>query len=246
MEMRNCLRRSKLELRGPRNGLEIGPRSSRGVRSAPFFAQMPNLPTKRAGGRAGGASRVDRGPGPGVSRGAEPPWEALRCVNIDRTEPIDGTEGDGDRTDGTEYLRVRNLRTKQNLRAIACSRNFPTSGSCLLTELTELGSLLFTQLPFWGSLLFRKLCRGTSGALSAPRRLRGAILRPFLGPRSSRFERLKRFCILRMADCGLRRIGALTGLGRIADCTLGTPRGKDASSCRAIRCHRKPAMSTSA
>eukprot|EP00969_Alexandrium_andersonii_P142848 6315107-Alexandrium_andersonii.AAC.1 len=27
--MRTCLRRSKLELRGPKNGYEIGPRSSR-------------------------------------------------------------------------------------------------------------------------------------------------------------------------------------------------------------------------
>eukprot|EP00969_Alexandrium_andersonii_P089368 3944836-Alexandrium_andersonii.AAC.1 len=32
-----------------------------------------------------------------------------------------------------------------------------------------------------------------------------------------------------MADCGLRRIEALTGIGRIADCTLGTLRCKDAS-----------------
>eukprot|EP00969_Alexandrium_andersonii_P060817 2680179-Alexandrium_andersonii.AAC.1 len=31
-----------------------------------------------------------------------------------------------------------------------------------------------------------------------------------------------------MADCGLRRIGALMGLGRIADCTLGTLRCKGA------------------
>eukprot|EP00969_Alexandrium_andersonii_P167532 7405786-Alexandrium_andersonii.AAC.1 len=52
---------------------------------------------------------------------------------------------------------------------------------------------------------------------------------PFLGPRSSRFERLKIFCSSRRADCGLRRIGALTSLGRIADCTLGTRRCKDAS-----------------
>eukprot|EP00969_Alexandrium_andersonii_P153583 6791562-Alexandrium_andersonii.AAC.1 len=52
-----CLRRSSLELHGPRRGLEIALRSSRGVRSAPFFAQMPNPPTKVAGGRAGGASR---------------------------------------------------------------------------------------------------------------------------------------------------------------------------------------------
>eukprot|EP00969_Alexandrium_andersonii_P101866 4495995-Alexandrium_andersonii.AAC.1 len=36
----------KPELRGPNKGLEIGPPSSRGVRSAPLFAQIPNLPTK--------------------------------------------------------------------------------------------------------------------------------------------------------------------------------------------------------
>eukprot|EP00969_Alexandrium_andersonii_P249946 11046287-Alexandrium_andersonii.AAC.1 len=49
---------------------------------------------------------------------------------------------------------------------------------------------------------------------------RGAMLRPFQGPRSSRFERVKRLCMFRMADCGLWRSAALTGLGRIADCTL--------------------------
>eukprot|EP00969_Alexandrium_andersonii_P054440 2396356-Alexandrium_andersonii.AAC.1 len=38
--------RSNLELRGPRSGLEMGPRSSRGVRSAQLFADIPNLPTK--------------------------------------------------------------------------------------------------------------------------------------------------------------------------------------------------------
>eukprot|EP00969_Alexandrium_andersonii_P107530 4744081-Alexandrium_andersonii.AAC.1 len=32
-----------------------------------------------------------------------------------------------------------------------------------------------------------------------------------------------------MADCGFRRTAALTGLGRIADCTLGTLQCKDAS-----------------
>eukprot|EP00969_Alexandrium_andersonii_P011413 496387-Alexandrium_andersonii.AAC.1 len=49
--MRNCLRRSKLELRGPTNGLKIDPRSSGGVRSASVFAQMPNPPKGRACGR---------------------------------------------------------------------------------------------------------------------------------------------------------------------------------------------------
>eukprot|EP00969_Alexandrium_andersonii_P055361 2439092-Alexandrium_andersonii.AAC.1 len=38
-----------LELRGPRNGFKTGPSSSGGVRSAAYFAQVPNLPTRRAG-----------------------------------------------------------------------------------------------------------------------------------------------------------------------------------------------------
>eukprot|EP00969_Alexandrium_andersonii_P323308 14285009-Alexandrium_andersonii.AAC.1 len=65
---------------------------------------MPNPPTtKRAAGRAGGASRG----GPG---GGAPPQEALRYANIDRTEPTDGTEHDGDRTDRTDYLPVNRRR----------------------------------------------------------------------------------------------------------------------------------------
>eukprot|EP00969_Alexandrium_andersonii_P308927 13652968-Alexandrium_andersonii.AAC.1 len=40
--------RSNLELRGHRNGLEIGPRSSRWLHSAPLVAQVPNPPTKWA------------------------------------------------------------------------------------------------------------------------------------------------------------------------------------------------------
>eukprot|EP00969_Alexandrium_andersonii_P043531 1908529-Alexandrium_andersonii.AAC.1 len=35
------------------------------------------------------------------------------------------------------------------------------------------------------------------------------LLRPLLGPSSSRFECLKQCCMFRMADCGLRRIAAL-------------------------------------
>eukprot|EP00969_Alexandrium_andersonii_P068103 3003665-Alexandrium_andersonii.AAC.1 len=46
-KVRNRLRRSKLELCGPRNGLKLDSPSSRGVHSA-RFAQMP---TKQAGGR---------------------------------------------------------------------------------------------------------------------------------------------------------------------------------------------------
>eukprot|EP00969_Alexandrium_andersonii_P147785 6534063-Alexandrium_andersonii.AAC.1 len=45
-KLQNRFRRSKFELRGPRNDLEIGPRSSRWVRSAQLFAQIPNPPTK--------------------------------------------------------------------------------------------------------------------------------------------------------------------------------------------------------
>eukprot|EP00969_Alexandrium_andersonii_P104954 4631132-Alexandrium_andersonii.AAC.1 len=54
--LQTCLRRSKLELRGPRSGLKLG-----WARSVPPLAQMPNLPKRQAGGRAGGASR-GRGP----------------------------------------------------------------------------------------------------------------------------------------------------------------------------------------
>eukprot|EP00969_Alexandrium_andersonii_P123780 5470352-Alexandrium_andersonii.AAC.1 len=38
-------RRSKLELHGPKNSLKLGPRSSRGVPSAPLFAHIPHPPT---------------------------------------------------------------------------------------------------------------------------------------------------------------------------------------------------------
>eukprot|EP00969_Alexandrium_andersonii_P125567 5551239-Alexandrium_andersonii.AAC.1 len=44
--MQNRFTRSNLELPRPRNGLRIGPRTSRGVRSAPFLTEIPNLPTK--------------------------------------------------------------------------------------------------------------------------------------------------------------------------------------------------------
>eukprot|EP00969_Alexandrium_andersonii_P159773 7059725-Alexandrium_andersonii.AAC.1 len=39
------LRHSKLELRGPRKRLKLGPRSSRRVRSAPLFVEIPNPPS---------------------------------------------------------------------------------------------------------------------------------------------------------------------------------------------------------
>eukprot|EP00969_Alexandrium_andersonii_P018319 801407-Alexandrium_andersonii.AAC.1 len=44
--MQHRLRRSELELRRPRTDLSVGPRSSRGVRSAPLPVQIPNPPTK--------------------------------------------------------------------------------------------------------------------------------------------------------------------------------------------------------
>eukprot|EP00969_Alexandrium_andersonii_P245687 10857767-Alexandrium_andersonii.AAC.1 len=53
------------------------------------------------------------------------------------------------------------------------------------------------------------------------------MLWPLLGPRGSRFERLKRFYVFRMADCGVRRVAALTSIGRIAGCTLGALQCKD-------------------
>eukprot|EP00969_Alexandrium_andersonii_P260149 11501968-Alexandrium_andersonii.AAC.1 len=37
--------RSNLELRRPKGGLEIGTRSSRGVRSAQLFVDIPNPPS---------------------------------------------------------------------------------------------------------------------------------------------------------------------------------------------------------
>eukprot|EP00969_Alexandrium_andersonii_P006488 281865-Alexandrium_andersonii.AAC.1 len=61
--MRNCLGRSKLELHGPRSDIKIGPQSHGGMRSAPLFVQMRKLPTKRAAGRAGGASPGGSGDG---------------------------------------------------------------------------------------------------------------------------------------------------------------------------------------
>eukprot|EP00969_Alexandrium_andersonii_P362175 15459131-Alexandrium_andersonii.AAC.1 len=39
-------RRSELELRGPRNCLDIGSQSSRGVHSAHLFVLIPNPPMK--------------------------------------------------------------------------------------------------------------------------------------------------------------------------------------------------------
>eukprot|EP00969_Alexandrium_andersonii_P191080 8440633-Alexandrium_andersonii.AAC.1 len=44
--MQHRFRHSELELRGPRNGLKISPRSSRRVRSAPRFVQFPNSRTQ--------------------------------------------------------------------------------------------------------------------------------------------------------------------------------------------------------
>eukprot|EP00969_Alexandrium_andersonii_P116514 5150944-Alexandrium_andersonii.AAC.1 len=43
---RNRCRPSELELRWPRNGLDVGPRRSRRVHSAAILVQIPNLPAK--------------------------------------------------------------------------------------------------------------------------------------------------------------------------------------------------------
>eukprot|EP00969_Alexandrium_andersonii_P259074 11455169-Alexandrium_andersonii.AAC.1 len=51
------LKRSKLELRRSRKDIRVGFLSRRWVHPAALFTQMPNLATRRAGGRAGGASR---------------------------------------------------------------------------------------------------------------------------------------------------------------------------------------------
>eukprot|EP00969_Alexandrium_andersonii_P028579 1248080-Alexandrium_andersonii.AAC.1 len=49
--MQHRCKHAKPELRGPRSGLEIGPRSSRGAGHAPFPAHNPNLSTNvRTGG----------------------------------------------------------------------------------------------------------------------------------------------------------------------------------------------------
>eukprot|EP00969_Alexandrium_andersonii_P178020 7872110-Alexandrium_andersonii.AAC.1 len=56
--MQDVCRRSKLEVFGPRSGLNIcSPKFLRGLRSAASCAQMPNLRTKQAGEGAGGAPR---------------------------------------------------------------------------------------------------------------------------------------------------------------------------------------------
>ena len=75
-------------------------------------------------------------------------------------------------------------------------KELPDFGRCLFKELPTSGSSLFTELPFLGSLLFKQLREGASGALSTPPWLRGAMLRPFLGPCGSRLERLKPFGML--------------------------------------------------
>eukprot|EP00969_Alexandrium_andersonii_P223085 9852760-Alexandrium_andersonii.AAC.1 len=54
-----------------------------------------------------------------------------------------------------------------------------------------------------------------------PSGVSGANFEAFLGPRSSRFEPLRRFCVFGKADRGLGRIASLTSIGRTADCTFG-------------------------
>eukprot|EP00969_Alexandrium_andersonii_P193443 8543659-Alexandrium_andersonii.AAC.1 len=55
--MQTRFRRSERDVRGPRNGLKTGPRSSRGVRYASFRALSPMVATRSA---AGGGDRTDR------------------------------------------------------------------------------------------------------------------------------------------------------------------------------------------
>eukprot|EP00969_Alexandrium_andersonii_P370962 15478460-Alexandrium_andersonii.AAC.1 len=54
--MQNRFRRSNLELRRPRKGLEIGTRHSRGVRSAPF-SRTDSESADELGDRGGPRSR---------------------------------------------------------------------------------------------------------------------------------------------------------------------------------------------
>eukprot|EP00969_Alexandrium_andersonii_P348759 15420737-Alexandrium_andersonii.AAC.1 len=59
--MQNRFTRSNLELRGSRNGLKLCPRSSRAVRSAQLFVEIPNLPMKAGlGGESEGAKSPTR------------------------------------------------------------------------------------------------------------------------------------------------------------------------------------------
>eukprot|EP00969_Alexandrium_andersonii_P015780 690196-Alexandrium_andersonii.AAC.1 len=43
--VQNGLKRSELEPRGRNSGINIGPKSSRGLRPAELFVHIPNLPT---------------------------------------------------------------------------------------------------------------------------------------------------------------------------------------------------------
>eukprot|EP00969_Alexandrium_andersonii_P017275 755211-Alexandrium_andersonii.AAC.1 len=43
--LQNRFRRSEPELHGPESGIEVGPRTSPGLRSAPLLVQIPNSPT---------------------------------------------------------------------------------------------------------------------------------------------------------------------------------------------------------
>eukprot|EP00969_Alexandrium_andersonii_P027645 1206503-Alexandrium_andersonii.AAC.1 len=60
--MRNRFRPSNRELRGPRNGLNIGPRSSRGVRYAQLFVEIPKLPTQAGLERVRGRETANSDP----------------------------------------------------------------------------------------------------------------------------------------------------------------------------------------
>eukprot|EP00969_Alexandrium_andersonii_P093923 4149180-Alexandrium_andersonii.AAC.1 len=70
--MRHCSRRSKLELRGRRNGISIGPRSSRGAFCAVFVCADATEVCQRNG--PAGAPEALLGGGP---RGGGGPQEDL-------------------------------------------------------------------------------------------------------------------------------------------------------------------------
>eukprot|EP00969_Alexandrium_andersonii_P155300 6865962-Alexandrium_andersonii.AAC.1 len=57
--MQKGFRCSELELRRPKNDLEMGPRSSRGVSSAVLCALNPMVATKRRLGRPNGAEKTN-------------------------------------------------------------------------------------------------------------------------------------------------------------------------------------------
>eukprot|EP00969_Alexandrium_andersonii_P247996 10958783-Alexandrium_andersonii.AAC.1 len=81
--MQNRFRRSNLELRGPRSGLKICPRSSRGVRSAQLCMEIPNPPPERV--IEGVGSREIRGARGSNPQSANPQY--AQSFALDAREP---------------------------------------------------------------------------------------------------------------------------------------------------------------